>query len=117
MVIRKTLVTTSLCGLLFAGMPGTMFGHPGTTSRTQASQDQQTPQQATKSITGKVTDIGDQGHSFTVETDGSKTSMKFVVDKSTQVQGHVKVGSVVAVDYAPTDDGQLLCVKVAEQNG
>src|SRR5215472_19085026 len=56
MVIRKTLVTTSLCGLLFAGVPGTLFGHPGTTSRIQASQDQQTPQQATKSITGKVTD-------------------------------------------------------------
>lgn len=66
-----------------------------------------------------MTDIGDEGHSFTVETDdgGSKQTMKFLVDKNTQVQGHVKVGTLVAVDYQSTEDGQLVCVRVAPENG
>jgi len=29
----------------------------------------------------------------------------------------VKVGMLVAVDYQATDDGQLLCVRVAPQKG
>jgi hypothetical protein len=43
--------------------------------------------------------------------------MQFVVDKNTQVLGQVKVGMLVAVDYQATEDGQLLCVRVAPQNG
>ena len=111
MMIHKTLGTASLCGLLFIGAPGVLLGHHSPTA-------QQGQQKATKSVNGKVTGIGDQGHSFTVETDdgGNKQTMKFLVDKDTQVQGQVKVGSLVAVDYQPTDDGQLLCVRVAPQN-
>ncbi|MGC2769227.1 MAG: hypothetical protein WB607_27245, partial [Candidatus Acidiferrum sp.] len=69
------------------------------------------------SITGKVTTIGNQGHSFEVEVDsgGSKQTMQFVVDKNTQVVGQVKAGTMVAVDYQPTDAGQNLCVKVSAQ--
>jgi|SRR5215471_4668600 len=134
MVIQKILVTASLGGLLSIGAPGALLGQQGSTGQAQpktqpgkpnqpgqqpSQPGQQTQQQATKSISGKVTDIGDQGHSFTVETDkgGSKQAMKFVVDKNTQVQGQVKVGTVVAVDYQQTEDGQLLCVRVAPQNG
>ena len=115
MVIKKTLVATLSCGMLFVGVPGILSGHQSTTDRVQPGQD--TQQQTTKSITGKVTDIGDQGHSFTVETDGSKQTMKFVVDKNTQVQGQVKIGTMVAVDYQPTEGGQFVCVRVAAQNG
>jgi len=43
--------------------------------------------------------------------------MKFVVDKNTQVQGQVKIGTMVAVDYQPTEGGQFVCVRVAAQNG
>jgi len=43
--------------------------------------------------------------------------MKFMVDKNTQVQGQVKIGTLVAVDYTPTADGQYLCVRVAAQQG
>ncbi len=115
MIIQKLLVTASLGGLLFVGAPGMLLGQQGT----QAQPGQETrQQQSTKSINGKVMDIGDQGHSFTVETDngGAKQTLKFVVDKNTQVQGQVKVGTLVAVDYQPTDGGQLLCVRVAAQN-
>jgi hypothetical protein len=109
-MIRKILVTASLSGLLM-GVPVILDAQ-----QTQSQPGQQS-QQASKSIKGKVTDIGDQGHSFTVEADGNKQTMKFVVDKNTQVQGQVKVGTLVAVDYQPTDGGQLLCVRVAAQQG
>ena len=118
MLIRKMLVTASLGGLLSIGTPGMLLGQqpkpqPGKPS--QPSQPgQQRQQRATQSISGKVTDI--QGSSFTLDTD-ARGSMTFVVDKNTQVLGQVKVGMLVAVDYQATDDGQLLCVRVAPQKG
>lgn len=110
-MIQRILMTASLGSLLLVGAPAIIQG------QTQGQQEQQ-PQQAAKSITGKVMDIGDRGHSFTVDTGasgGSKQTMKFVVDKNTQVQGQVKVGTMVAVDYQAMDGGQLLCVRVAAQ--
>lgn len=124
-MIRKILIGISLGGLLLAGAPGMLQGRqnpqrpqPGQPGQPPGQQppQEQPPQQETKSITGKVTDIGDAGHSFTLSSNDGKT-MKFMVDKNTQVQGHVKVGTVVAVDYAPSGDGQFLCVRVAAQNG
>ena len=120
MLIQKILVTASLGGLLSIGTPGLLSGQqpkapPGKPSQPgqQPSQPgQQRQQRPTQSISGKVTDIG--GHSFTLETD-TGGSMQFVVDKNTQVLGQVKVGMLVAVDYQATDDGQLLCVRVAPQ--
>ncbi len=38
--------------------------------------------------------------------------MQFVVNKSTQVQGQVKVGTLVAVDYQPIESGQNLAVNI-----
>jgi|SRR5580700_11940608 hypothetical protein len=107
-MIRKLLFTASLGSLLVVGAPVITYG--------QQDQGQQ-GQQATKSVTGKVTTIGNQGHSFEVEVDsgGSKQTMQFVVDKNTQVVGQVKAGTMVAVDYQPTDAGQNLCVKVSAQ--
>jgi hypothetical protein len=35
-----------------------------------------------------------------------------VVNGSTQVQGQVKVGTMVAVDYQPADNGQNLAVSI-----
>ena len=120
-MIRKILAGVSLAGLLLAGAPGMLHGQNPPRQqppRQQPGQDpgQQTPQPEAKSVTGKVTDIGDQGHSFTVSATNGQT-MKFMVDKNTQVQGQVKVGTLVAVDYTPTSDGQYLCVRVATQQG
>jgi hypothetical protein len=109
-MIRKILCCASLGGLLLVGTP--VIAH----------NSQQTPpkqeQEGTKSVSGRVTAIGDQGKSFAIEVDngGSKSTMQFVVDKNTQVQGVVKTGSMVTVQYQP-NGGQNLCVSVAAQQG
>lgn len=113
-MIRKLFFAVPLGSLLLVGVPVTTHG------TTPAQQDQQQQQQkSTKSITGKVTAIGAQGHSFAVEVNasGSKQTMEFTVDKNTQVEGQVKAGTTVVVDYQPMDGGQNLCVRVSAQNG
>jgi hypothetical protein len=108
-MIRKILTCLSLVGFLAAGVPAIAHKAP--------MQSQSGKQQATKSVTGKVASIGDQGKSFALEVnDGSsKRTMNFVVDKNTQVQGRVTEGTVVAVEYQPSNDGQNLCVRVTAQ--
>ena len=108
-MIRKILTGLSLVGFLTAVVPA--MAHKTSTQQSQGKQ------QATKSITGKVASIGDQGKSFALEVnDGSsKHTMNFVVDKNTQVQGRVTEGTIVAVEYQPSDDGQNLCVRVTAQ--
>jgi hypothetical protein len=61
----------------------------------------------------QVTSIGNSGTSFALEVEGSsKETMEFVVGKNTQVQGQVKVGTLVAVDYQPTASGQNLALNI-----
>jgi hypothetical protein len=109
---RKILLSASLGSLLLVGAPVI------TISAAAQTPSQESPKQATKSVTGKVTTIGDQGKSFAVEVDkgGTKETMQFIVDKNTQVAGQVKAGTLVTVDYQPMDGGQNLCVRVAPQN-
>lgn len=113
-MIRKILCSAALGGLLVLG----------SASFARSTDAQNAPggkpsQAATKSVTGKVTSIGDQGKSFAMEVnDGSnKRTMEFVIDKNTQVEGQVRTGATVLVDYQPTDSGQNLCVRVATQQG
>ena len=108
-MIRKILTGLSLVGFLTAVVPA--MAHKTSTQESQGKQ------QATKSITGKVASIGDQGKSFALEVnDGSaKRTMNFVVDKNTQVQGRVTEGTIVAVEYQPSGDGQNLCVRITAQ--
>ena len=107
-MIRKILTGITLVGFLTACVPA--MAH-------KASTQNEAKQQATKSVTGKVASIGDQGKSFALEVnDGSsKKTMNFVVDKNTQVQGRVTEGTIVAVEYQPSDSGQNLCVRVTAQ--
>ncbi|HTZ32418.1 MAG TPA: hypothetical protein VMH31_08170 [Methylomirabilota bacterium] len=120
-MIRKILISASLGGLLLAGTPGMLQSRqnpprqqPGQQPPGQQPPAQQPPQEQTQSVTGKVTDIGDQGHSFTVNASNGQ-SMKFLVDKNTQVRGQVKIGTTVAVDYTAMGGGQFLCLRVAAQ--
>jgi hypothetical protein len=109
-MIRKILIGASLGGLLLFSVPAI--------AHSKAAQNQSGQQsQATKSVSGKVASIGDNGKSFVVEVSsgGSKQNMQFVVDKNTQVQGHVTAGTMVLVEYQPMDGGQNLCVKVSAQ--
>jgi hypothetical protein len=105
---RKLLYSISLAGVLIVG--------PQILARPMHLQSDSGKQSspATKSVAGKVTSIGNSGTSFAVEVEGaSKQTMEFVVNTKTQVQGQVKIGSLVAVDYQPTDSGQNLAVTVS----
>ena len=108
-MIRKIMTCLSLVGFLTAGVPAIAHKAP--------MQSQSGKQQATKSVTGKVASIGDQGKSFALEVnDGSsKRTMNFVVDKNTEVQGRVTEGTIVAVEYQPSGDGQNVCLRVTAQ--
>jgi hypothetical protein len=107
-MIQKLLYSIPLVGLLVIGLPA----RAEPTHLQSASGQKSEP--ATKSVAGKVTAIGNAGTSFAVEVEGSsKQTMQFVVTKNTQVQGQVKVGTLVAVDYQPTESGQNLAVSIA----
>jgi hypothetical protein len=106
-MMRKILYTVSLAAVILLGMA----------ARAQPSHLQDAGKQsnkATKSISGKITSIGNSGTSFALAVEGSsKETMEFVVNKNTQVQGEVTVGTLVAVEYQPTDSGQNLAVTIA----
>lgn len=131
-MIRKFLLCASLTGALVLG--GAILTRPAgaqsQTSQPQAEQPQaeqpqtgQTPtgkqtQQATKSVTGKVAAIGTGGHSFTLEITGGSGdahTMNFVVDNNTQVQGQVRQGTPVTVEYLIVEGGQNLAVSITAQ--
>ena len=104
---NKILYSVPLIGLLIVG------ANIRAESMNLQSDKGQQSEPATKSVAGKVTSIGSSGTSFAVEVEGSsKQTMQFVVNGSTQVQGQVKVGTIVAVDYQPADNGQNLAVSI-----
>ena len=106
-MIRKLLVVASLLGLLTLGT--------GTAVRTASGQDpsEKREHQASKTVSGKVASIGNGGHSFSLEVNGeSKSRMDFVVDKNTQVNGQVREGTAVTVEYQALANGQNLAVSI-----
>ncbi|SRR6266700_5375821 len=86
--------------------------------RTHAAPQGQSGQQSeqAKSVTGKVTTVETGGKAFSMEVNqgNSKRTMQFVVDKNTQVQGHVGTGSMATVEYQQ-NGGQFVAVNVTEQ--
>jgi hypothetical protein len=109
-MIRKLLVGGAFAGLLTLGA--------GMTLRTANAQDSagKQEQQATKTISGKVATIGNGGHSFSLEVSGeNKNKMDFVVDKNTQVNGQVREGTAVTVQYQAMASGQNLAVSITAQ--
>jgi hypothetical protein len=107
LMTRRLLYSIAVAVALVIGLSAT----PGYTQT--ASEEQSKPD--TKSVAGKVISIGDSGTSFTLQVDGRKDTMKFVVNKNTEVQGQVKVGTLVAVDYQPTQSGANLALSVDVQ--
>jgi hypothetical protein len=110
-MIRKLLFSASLAGLLVLGLSA-----QARTITTQSQSEKQS--QAAKSVSGKVTSIGNGGHSFTLEVSGdtsNKRSMDFVVDKNTQVQGQVREGTPVTVEYQAMENGQYLALSITAQ--
>jgi lipopolysaccharide export LptBFGC system permease protein LptF len=97
--MRKLLLSASLLGLMLAGASATTRAIP-------TPQSGQQSQQATKSIAGTVSSIGDNGRSFALEVKqgADKQTLQFVLDQNTQVQGNVKVGTPVTVEYVAMND-------------
>jgi hypothetical protein len=109
--MRKFLLSASLAGLLLTA--GSVWVHA---VPAQGQSDQQT-KSTTKMVEGKVTAIGNGGHSFTLEINegGATQTMQFVVDPNVKVQGTVKVGTNVNVEYEPKDGGQNVALNVNAQ--
>ena len=108
--MRKFLLSASRAGLLLTA--GAVWSH--------ATSPQTTPgqtEQATKMVTGKITSIGNGGHSFALEVNegSNKQMMQFVVDKNAKVQGTVKVGTDVTVEYTAMEGGQNLALSITAQ--
>jgi hypothetical protein len=97
--MRKLLLSASLVGLMLAGASARTDAIP-------TPQSGQQSQQATKSIAGTVSSIGDNGRSFALEVKAGsdKQTLQFVLDQNTQVQGNVKVGTPVTVEYVAMAD-------------
>jgi hypothetical protein len=109
LMMQKILLSASLAGSLLLGGSNLVALAAG-----QAQTGKQT-QQATKSVSGKVATIGSGGRSFTLELSGESTAqgtMEFVVDDNTQVQGHVKQGTPVTVQYLVMESGKNLAVTI-----
>lgn len=105
-MIRKILSTVSLAAVILVGASARAQPY-----HMQDSGKQSAP--TTKSVSGKVTSIGNSGTSFALEVEGSsKETMEFAVGKNTQVQGQVKVGTLVAVEYRPTESGQNVALTI-----
>ena len=94
-MIRKFLILASLAGFMLAV---STQAHP-------PYQNSQSDQQAPKvhSVTGKVTQVETGGKAFSMDVNqgSDKRPMRFVVDKTTTVQGHVAAGTTASVDYQP----------------
>jgi hypothetical protein len=103
--MRKILLSASLSlvGLLLAGASARARPIPTTPQSGQQSQ------QVTKSVAGTVSSIGDKGQSFVLEVNqgGGKQNVQFILDKDAQVQGQVKVGTAVTVEYVAMADQNL----------
>jgi hypothetical protein len=115
--MKKLLLSGSLLlawamvlGPLARAEPDSAIPHPAIPQAGQQSQ------QATQSVAGTVTSIEDGGRSFSlaVENGSDKKTIKFVLDKDSQVQGQVKVGTSVTVDYVAMAD-QLVARTVTAQ--
>lgn len=107
-MIRKFLIFAALSGFLVA-----VSAHARPAQ--SAQQDQQAPK--VHSVTGKVTQVETGGKAFSMDVNqgSDKKPMRFVVDKSTTVQGHVAAGSTASVDYQSEANGQLVALSVKEE--
>jgi hypothetical protein len=109
-MIGKFLMVASLAGFLLA------VSTPSQPVPKKSQQDQQAAQ--VQSVTGKVTLVETGGKAFSMDVNqgNDKRPMRFVVDKTTTVQGHVAAGTTASVDYQPDSSGQLVALTVKEQS-
>ncbi|SRR5216683_5945295 len=106
-MIRKIVSCVSLAVLLVLSVAAR--AHPNGAQSDTGKQTEAT----TKTVAGKIASIGNSGTTFALQPDGNdKQVMNFVVGRDTQVKGHVTTGTVVTVEYRPTDDGQNVALSI-----
>ena len=107
--MRRFLMFASLAGLLLTGV-----SVKAVVSLARGSQE---TQPSSKTVTGTISSIGTGGTSFTLEVNrsSSKQTMQFVLDKKAKVQGTVKVGTPVTVEYEAKETGPNLALSVTAQ--
>ncbi|HEX4075810.1 MAG TPA: hypothetical protein VHX49_10455 [Candidatus Acidoferrales bacterium] len=109
-MIRKFAFSLAFAGLLALSVSAA--------ARPISAQSQSNQQQSAdaKTVSGKVTAIGSDHKSFSMDVNdssGQARSMQFVLDQKTQVQGRVGTGTTAIVEYHPTQDGKNLAVNIA----
>ena len=115
-MIRKFLLLAAAAGFLWAVSAVSTHAQYQNNSQQNQQQDQQAPK--VHSVTGKVTQVETGGKAFSMDVNqgNDKRPMRFVVDKSTTVQGHVAAGSMASVDYQPDPNGQNVALSVKEES-
>jgi hypothetical protein len=108
-MIRKLVSCVSLAAFVLIGAIGAARAQPDRLQSDSGKQSEPT----TKSVAGKVASIGNSGTTFALQVDGNdKQVMNFVVGKNTEVKGHVTTGTLVTVEYQPSDGGQNVALSI-----
>lgn len=106
-IIRKSIIAASVGSMLLLGLA--IQANPVR----QSQPGKQSQQKALKSVAGKVAAIESGGKAFTLTVSGEKEkTMDFVLDQNTKVQGQVREGTAVTVEYQAMENGQNLAVSV-----
>ena len=111
MNLRKFAVSASLAGLI--AVSASVVQAAPAAAQSQSQNNQQSAN--SMSATGKVSAIGSDHKSFSLEVSGGNT-LQFVLDQNTQVQGRVSTGTTATVQYQKKDDGTLLALMIAPQS-
>jgi opacity protein-like surface antigen len=114
-MIPNVLLSASLAALLVAST-----ALPAAAQQTPQQQPNQQNEQSSKSASGKVTDIGKDKKSFSVQTndqENNKRTIVFVINGDTQIKGQVTVGTDVEVEYRPSADGNVALVITPRSSG
>jgi hypothetical protein len=115
-MIRKLFVGVAIVGLMSLSVALSEYS---VHAQSQSDRSDKQEQKASKSVSGKVLKVGNSGHSLSVEVAGENKNstefVEFVVDKNTKVNGQVKEGTAVTVEYQAMESGQNLAVSITAQ--
>jgi hypothetical protein len=115
--IRKFLAGLSIASLIT--LAASSAAHSASIQAKGGQSQSEKQASPTQSVSGKVAAIGNGGTSFTLQVNGGDSeknnTMNFLVDKNTRVQGQVRQGSAVTVEYQAMKNGDLLAVSVMAQ--
>ena len=115
-MIRKLFAGVAIAGLMSLSVA---LSEHSVRAQSQSDRSDNHEQKATKSISGKVIKIGNGGHSLSVEIAGENKNstefVEFVVDRNTRVNGQVREGSAVTIEYRAMESGQNLAVSITAE--